>query len=196
LHCFCVIWITFGLRVTSQTHASLIFLARAAEAKGHSQTVPSLARNASLMGYIAGFGLYWFLLSVLMEIITVLMRLNMTRSATAGAVMFVSVMPPMVSFVKKHQRTMFTSERARFAVMAGLLMWLIIGVQYCIYFIASGNPHHIGHHISLFLRELRAHPIGGPVLMAIVAALQFGLLYLAVVFLANKRCASKPARQK
>jgi hypothetical protein len=67
-------------------------------------------------------------------------------------------------------------------VLAGLLMWLIIGVQYCIYFIASGNPHHIAHHIGRFWSELRSYPIGGPILLSVVAALQFGLLYLATNF--------------
>jgi hypothetical protein len=87
----------------------------------------------------------------------------------------------MLSFVKKHHRTMFTSERMRFAIWAGLLMWVIIGAQYCIYFIASGNPGHIPHHIGRFMGEFRTHPIGGPILMAIVAAFQFGMLYFATV---------------
>jgi hypothetical protein len=144
--------------------------------------MPSTSRTASVMGYVLAFGLYWLLLSVLVEFLAAFMRVNMTRTAAAGAVMFASAMPIMLSFVKKHQRDMFTSERVRFAVWAGLLMWLIIGLQYCIYFIASGNPSHIAHHIGRFWSELRAYPIGGPILLSIVAALQFGLLYLGTIF--------------
>ena len=135
--------------------------------------------HAALTRYIVTFAVMYVVLAIILAVAFALLKVKGNAYAQTALAVMLAVMPTMSQFVKRQQRAMFTAERLRFAMWATVMIFASSAASYCLFVIATGNAHHIGHFIGMIRSELQRFPIGGPILLAVCAIIPFTMLYFA-----------------
>jgi hypothetical protein len=141
--------------------------------------VASSERSVALTRYLVTFTVMYVVFGTIFAVAIALLQLKNNANGLGALALMLAVMPAMSQFVKRQRRAMFTAERLRFAIWATVLIFASSALSYCLFVIACGNAHHVGHHLGRFLVELQRYPIGGPILLAFCVLIPFVALYFA-----------------
>jgi hypothetical protein len=141
--------------------------------------VASSERPVALIRYLMTFTIMYVVFGTVFAVAIALLQLKNNANGLGGLALMLAVMPAMSQFVKRQQRTMFTSERLRFAIWATVWIFASSFAAYCLFALACGNGHYIGQYLGLMMSEFKRFPIGGPILLAFCVLIPFVALYFA-----------------
>jgi hypothetical protein len=136
-------------------------------------------RPVALTRYLATFTLMYVVFGTIFGVALALLQPKGNANAMGGLAVMLAVMPVMSQFVKRQQRAMFKAERQRFALWATVSIFATSALAYCLFAIACGNAHHIGHHLGRLWAELQRFPVAGPTLLVFCVLIPFAMLYFA-----------------
>jgi hypothetical protein len=144
------------------------------------QSPPAISeRPVGLTRYLATFTVMYVVFGTIFGVAMALLQPKGNANTMGALAVMLAVMPAMSQFVKRQQRAMFKAERLRFALGATVSIFASSALAYCLFAIACGNAHHIGHHLGRFMVELQRYPIAGPILNAFCVLIPFTMLYFA-----------------